>query len=245
MRRRPVIWILLMILSLGSVIPACAETGLEHFKVRGGNTESNMIAITMDDVNEPEYVWKTVELCRQYGIAVTFFPNGCNIHEEDADNWRDVVESGCEIGSHGYYHNSLRKMDSPWKLLYRLGYQQETLDRVLGYHYQIRWYRPPYGKIEDPSGSERNHVATLKKFGYEHAVLWNVSETDPDKAIKKVKNGSILLYHARKKDYNCLVKLIPMLLDAGFRPVTLSEMFGYDPPEISDELYVYNEDDYR
>lgn len=37
-------------------------------------------------------------------------------------------------------------------------------------------------------------------MGVEHLVLWDVSQTDPDKAVRKVQNGSILLFHARPKD---------------------------------------------
>ena len=230
---------------LGSILPAAAETGLEHFTVRSGDPESKKIAITMDDFNQPEWGWATLELCKQYGITMTFFPNGRNIYEEDADHWRDAVDSGCEIASHGYDHSSLSKISDRWSVLWLLGKHQQQLDKVLGYHYQIRWYRPPFGNLADPDGSERTHMETLKKFGYENIVLWTVSETDPKKAFSKVKNGSILLYHARKKDYECLAELIPQLLEAGFEPVTLSEMFGYDPPETGEELYVYSKEDYR
>ena len=59
-------------------------------------------------------------------------------------------------------------------------------------------------------------------------------------AIHKVQNGSILLYHARKKDYECLEALIPMLLEDGFEPVTVSEMFGFPMPEPGGELYVFD-----
>ena len=78
----------------------------------------------------------------------------------------------------------------------RLGRFQQRLDSVLGFHYEVRWFRPP--------------------------------------------TGSILLYHARHKDYVCLETLIPLLLEAGFEPVTVSELFGFPPPETSEELYVYD-----
>lgn len=235
--------LIVLVLCLGIIFPACAETGLEGFRVRHGDPESKKIAITMDDVNEREWVWKSVELCRQYGITMTFFPNGRNILEEDADGWRDVVASGCEIGSHGYDHTSLKNVPDRALMFWLLGKTQETLDRVLGYHYQIRWYRPPYGVMEDPNGGD-SHYRTLRKFGYDHAVLWTVSQQNADEAFQRVSNGSILLYHARKTDYLGLVELIPRLLEAGYEPVTLSEMFGFDPPETSDELYVYHKEDY-
>ena len=68
---------------------------------------------------------------------------------------------------------------------------------------------------------------------------------DLQKALKKIQNGSILLFHAQKKDSLFLDKLIPELQARGFEMVTLSEMFGFDPPERSDELYVYNRADYE
>ena len=74
---------------------------------------------------------------------------------------------------------------------------------------------------------------------------WNVSQTKAQDAFKRVKNGSILLFHAREKDYKCLQELIPMLLEAGYEPVTVSELLGFDPPEISDELYVYDLANYQ
>ena len=244
MKRRFSAVVLMLILILGIILPGRAEYGLETFRVRFGDPKSKKIAITMDDVNDREWVWKSVELCREYGITMTFFPNGRNILEEDADNWRDVVASGCEIGSHGYDHGSLKNIDDRFRVLWLLGKTQEQLDKVLGYHYQIRWYRPPYGVLDDPNGSD-SHYKTLKKFGYDHAILWSVSQTNPEEAYIRVKNGSILLFHARKTDYDCLVVLIPRLLEAGFEPVTVSELLGVDPPEISDELYVYRKEDYK
>ncbi len=66
-----------MIFTLGA---AAAETGLERFPVRFGNRESNKIAITMDDINEPEWAWKTVELCLHHGITMSFLPIVTNLH---------------------------------------------------------------------------------------------------------------------------------------------------------------------
>ena len=39
--------------------------------------------------------------------------------------------------------------------------------------------------------------------------------------------------------------LQPILLEQGYEFVTLSEMFGFDPPETSDELYVYDRANYE
>ncbi len=216
-----------------------AEDLLGTFTVNHGSRESKKIAITMDDVYETEWVWKAVELCRQYGITMTFFPIGINLKEEDRDHWQAVLDAGCEIGSHSMNHLNFRDIGE-YVAIERLGKFQERLDKVLGYHYEVRWFRPPTGSITDKNGSTTAMVRAIRTYGYEHILRWDVSQTDPAKAIEKVQNGSILLYHARHKDYVCLEALIPMLLEAGFEPVTVSGLFGYPPPETGGELYVYD-----
>ena len=216
-----------------------AEDLLGTFTVNHGSRESKKIAITMDDVYETEWVWKAAELCKQYGITMTFFPIGINLQEEDRDRWQAVLDAGCEIGSHSMNHLNFRDIGE-YVAIERLGKFQERLDRVLGYHYEVRWFRPPTGNITDKNGSSAAMVRAIRTYGYEHILRWDVSQTDPAKAIEKVQNGSILLYHARHKDYVCLEALIPMLLEAGFEPVTVSELFGYPAPEAGGEPYVYD-----
>lgn len=229
-----------------------ADTGLEFFRVRNGDRESRRIAITMDDAFEREWVWKTVELCKKYGITMTFFPIGVNLLEEEREGWQALLDAGCEIGCHTSWHEDLGGQ-SRQETVYSLLFFQETLDRVLGKHYELRWIRPPYGNLADAEGSEGAAVGNLRKVGYGHAILWDVSwvihpdtgKPDPEGAFRRTKNGSILLFHAREADYTVLETLIPMLLEAGFEPVTVSEMFGYDLPEAGGEPFVYDPKTYR
>ncbi len=227
--KKSLLWALLLCL-LAAAGSAAAETGLEQFAVRHGNEESPRIAITMDDVWETEWVWRSAELCEKYGIHMTFFPCGVNLAEEDRDSWRRVIELGNEIGCHSYFHESFRD-DTVANLQARLTRFQKKLDAVLGFHYATRWFRPPFGNITDQDGTNRSAYAAAKKAGYDHVLLWNVSNTDPTQALHVARNGCIMLFHARKADYECLEILIPQLLEAGFEPVTVSALFGLELPE--------------
>lgn len=220
------------------------ETGLERFVVYHGSRSSPRIAITMDDMFEREWAWKTAELCKQYNIRITYFPIGANLKEEDADEWRRLVADGFEIGSHSQWHEGFHDISAA-VALGRLGHFQEQLDRVLGYHYPVRWFRPPFGNIADKNGSNEAMRRVLLRFGYEHALLWDVSQTEAKNALLRVKNGSILLFHARRKDYECLETLIPQLLEAGFEPVTVSQLFGYPDPETGGEIFEYDYKNYK
>ena len=238
--------IVLLFIMAVSPMGFAEESGsiLNDFYVRHGDRNSPKIAITIDDGYEPEYFWKCADLCRQYHVGMTFFPIGLVLKESDRGNWQAVLDAGCEIGSHSNAHNHL-DIGGPANTLLRLGRFQEKLDQVLGYHYEVRWMRPPFGTIAKDKNNTSIAQNAIRRFGYEHVVLWDVSQTDPEKALNEVQNGSILLFHTRKKDYRCIETILPKLLEAGYQIVTLSEMFDFEPPEISESLYIYDKKKYQ
>ena len=226
------------------------ETGLETFAVKHGSRESKKVAITVDDCYKTatEWIAADVELCKQYGIHMTFFPivkTGC-LEEKYRNLWQSVLDAGCEIGCHGYQHLRLGSFDY-WTLVKRLGRWQEELDKTLGYHYQTRWLRPPYGSIDGGKKlNDKQVTSALKRYGFDHYVHWEVSETkNMEKALEDIQPGSILLFHSKKKDTRFLEQLIPVLQEQGYEMVTISELFGFDPPETSEELYVYDRKNYE
>ena len=237
---------------LTAACAAAEENGdpLGEFILHHGDRNVSKIAITVDDCykSATEWIRRDVELCNEYGVRMTFFPlvyTGC-LEEKYRDLWQSVVDSGCEIGTHTYSHLKMGNRDY-WGIIGALGHGQEALDKTLGYHYQIRWLRPPYGSVaKGKKLTEGKVIGAIKKFGFDHIVHWDVSETkDMAKALSSIKNGSILLFHAKKKDTHFLEKLIPELQERGFEMVTVSELFGFDPPETGGEMYVYNKADYQ
>ena len=245
--------LLLCLCLLPAAFGAAAEENgdpLAEFVLHHGDRSVNKIAITVDDCykSATEWIERDAELCREYGVAMTFFPlvyTGC-LEEKYRDLWQGVLDSGCEIGTHTTRHTKLGNRDY-WTIIASLGGAQEALDKTLGYHYQIRWLRPPYGVAAKGNRSTRQQViGALKRYGYDHIVHWDVSETkNMEKALKNIQNGSILLFHSKEKDTRFLEKLIPELKARGFEMVTVSELFGFDPPETGEELYVYNKEDYQ
>ena len=245
--------LLLCLCALLAAACAAAEGNgdpLDDFILHHGDRNVSRIAITVDDCykSATEWIRRDVELCNEYGVRMTFFPlvyTGC-LEEKYRDLWQSVVDSGCEIGTHTYSHLKMGNRDY-WGIIGALGHGQEALDKTLGYHYQIRWLRPPYGSVaKGKKLSEAKVIGAIKKFGFDHIVHWDVSETkDLAKALGNIRNGSILLFHAKKKDTHFLEKLIPELKERGFEMVTVSELFGFDPPETGGEMYVYNKADYQ
>ena len=236
---------MLLVLSfLGSMPPVRGEENELRFPVRNGSRYEKKIALTVDDFFDLSWGWNIRDMWHDLGVTGTFFPCGNRIFPEDRENWQKTVDYGIEIGSHNWGHYKMGSSDA-WGIILSLGQVQQALDAALGYHYQIHCFRPPFGSITDEKGEGTVFCRAVKKFGYSHVILWDVSQTDPESALRKTRNGSILLFHARKKDFDCMQAMIPQLLEQGFEMVTVSELLGFGPNEISDEPYVYRKEDYE
>ena len=220
--------LLLTVILLGTAFPGITEDEpdpLSFFGIRNGRRDEKKIALTVDDCFSLDWTWKIRDMFHDYGIAGTFFPIGTQIRTEDREQWQKILDYGNEIGSHNMGHYAMGSASAA-SILSSLGRFQQALDAALGYHYQINSFRPPFGNISDENDSTRNFRISVQRFGYEHVVLWDVSQTDPELAFRKLKNGSILLYHARKKDYDCMNVLIPRLLKEGYEFITVSELLS-------------------
>lgn len=214
------------------------------FIIRYGSREENKIALSMDDCYDMDCVRETIEICREYGIVMTFYPLGLVLHEEDRDIWQSAIDAGCEIGTHTMNHGAIGGYETK-VLLSAILRPQERLDQVLGYHYPIRTLRPPYGSIEDASDRIMHARRILELAGFHHVVNWDVSQTDPSKALPRVRNGSILLFHARPTDVSCIRTLIPQLQAKGFEFATIAELIGLGRDvATSTDLFTFNMDDY-
>ena len=211
----------------------------QPFGIRNGSRDVKRVAITVDDCYERDKVEAIFELIQANGGRCTFFPLGDQLKVADRALWRRIAASDFEIGSHTNHHTKMTVMSRSGILihLYRV---QELLDEVLGYHYGIVSLRPPFGDVRDSDGRfNRTVMSVCQNYGYQHVVLWDVSQTDAQKAMKAVKNGSILLFHARTHDYRCLETLVPWLVEQGYELVTVRELLEFDYIETGSELYVH------
>ena len=196
------------------------------FTYRHGSLDEPRIAITVDDCFSITQLVKILDLCDQYQIKITVFPMGKKLKAEDRAVWQRVIDSGHELGSHTTNHRNLTNLTG-YQIRAEMNGMQQRLNAALGYEYPLTLMRPPYGQVGEAGGS--SHAGReLYKLGYHALILWNVSNVNPKVALKQTKNGSILLFHTNAKDYNCLVTLIPALIEKGFELVTVSELLHLD-----------------
>lgn len=221
--------------NLFSLQPAVAFASTKIPTVRCGDRKQNKIAITIDDCYDVDHVLAAIELCEKHEIPITFFPIGNALKFADGELWQRAIDAGCEIGNHSWGHKDLTEL-SDRQIRFQMLRGQQKLDEMLGYHYPMQVMRPPYGS------TSKRVAAAVASVGYRSVVKWDVSQTDASKAFRDAQNGSILLYHARAKDIQCLKKLIPRLLEQEYECVTVSELLGFDAVVPSEGIYVYDQE---
>lgn len=231
--RRPY---LLTIITICVMLCICSNAQAEERckTVFNGDRSEPQIAITVDDCYNADHVRTMVDLCKKYDIPITFFVVGSALKIEDQPLWQEAIDAGCEIGNHTWNHPNLAELNSS-NIQFQLDRTEEKLDEVLGYSYPMQVMRPPYGTLStNPDRISDSWVRdAIGAAGYPYAVRWDVDETDADRALRKTKNGSILIYHANRKDVRCLEKLIPKLIKKGFECVTVSEILSSEGANTS------------
>ena len=193
-----------------------------HKSASGGKK----IALTFDDGPHPRYTPKILSMLEEYGITATFFVVGVNaLNYPEA--MRKLVESGCEIGNHTYYHKNLSTLTKE-EIAEEIGRCEDVL--LEKYSVKTTLLRPPEGMYSETVLSES------RAENYD-IILWNIDTRDwahtPSAEIArnvlgKVRGGDIILMHdyvsGENQTLGALRLIIPELLERGFEFVTVSEL---------------------
>ena len=190
--------------------------------------ENMKIALTLDEGPHPEYTPEILDVLKKFDIPATFFVVGENasLHPELVEACR---KSGHEIANHTYSHQNL-KADTYENICEQI----KLTERAVYENIEVRTklLRPPCGLIDE------NVVKAAKTLDYS-VVLWTVDTRDwahtkpsdiAQNVIGNTKSGDIILMHdyiAKNSPSAQAIELfVPVLLEKGFRFVTVSELLG-------------------
>ena len=183
-----------------------------------------MIALTFDD-GPGEYTETLLDTVEKYNIHVTFFMLGQNMEGRESTIQR-MVKLGCEIGNHTWDHpeQTLPNMDLD-SVMQEFQKTDDALVKACGQASTV--CRAPYGAITDEQMS-----AVGKPFFMwsTDSLDWKLMDADAD--YNQIMNdsslgdGSIILMHdIHEPSVKCATeKLIPALIDQGYKLVTVSEL---------------------
>lgn len=193
-----------------------------------------MLALTFDD-GIGSYTMELLEALEEYDVRATFFMQGSNIQESEAEVLQKMVELGCEIGNHSTNHPDLATLSAA-----EIEEEMETTDALIYKYAGVlpTVMRPPYGSTDDEAEAVINYPI----------INWNVDTEDwktdnssdvLDEILSEASDGDIILMHDVKSwSVEAAIEAIPILLEEGYQLVTVSEMAEAKGIDLEDgEVY--------
>jgi peptidoglycan/xylan/chitin deacetylase (PgdA/CDA1 family) len=185
-----------------------------------GPRNARGVALTFDDGPDPDSTPAILDLLDGAGAKATFFVIGrkADAHPEVV---RQIVERGHAVGVHGYAHNRLFTLRSPWRVRKDL---EKVVARVEAITGERPWlFRPPIGHIS-PSIAQVIRKMELQAIGWSARGIdgWpgTTSEDVARRIIRRLKDGAIILLHdaAERGDFvPASVGALPAILAAAER----------------------------
>jgi peptidoglycan/xylan/chitin deacetylase (PgdA/CDA1 family) len=186
------------------------------------------VALTFDDGPDPRGTPAILECLVRYGVPAAFFMVGTRAAAH-RDLVRRVLESGCEVGNHGYAHRHHWTL-SPWGTAREIGAGADAVADAGGARPAA--FRPPWGIMNAAT------VASAEALG-QRVVLWSVRSegliwrpTAPEMAAhiaRETRGGDIFNLHngggfpdTPQRVLAALPEVISRLRDAGLLFVPLS-----------------------
>ena len=178
------------------------------------------IAFTFDD-GPGEYTDELLDCLEQNNAHATFFMLGQNVGSWESEVQR-MVDIGCEIGSHSWDHPNLFDLDMD-TVAKQFSDTDAALEKACGQKASVA--RAPYGNWND------DIVSTVGKPFFTWSLdSMDWSYLDVNKDYDAVMNGDltdgsiILMHDIHEPSVQAAIKMIPELVQKGYKLMTVSEL---------------------
>ena len=203
--------------------------------IQDPNAHLKRVALTYDD-GPAETTRVILDTLEQYNAKATFFVVGTQAEYYD-DELRREVELGMEVGSHTYDHDTLYGADAEF-----IRNTMEKNDRTIQ---EIAGITP---EIMRPTGG--GYDATVRENVGKPMLIWDVDTLDwytkdPENTynviMDEIQDGSVILMHdIWKATGEATQKIVPALIEQGYKLVTVSELARANGFELEDGVPYYS-----
>ncbi len=167
------------------------------------DTEDKQLFLTFDDGPHPEITPWVLGQLKEFGAKATFFCVGDNVRKYP-EVYQQILKENHAVGNHTFHHLN--------------GWKTETSDYLkdvsLAENYiQSNLFRPPYGRIKRSQAKQlaaKYRIIMWDRLSMDYLAQLNTEESLAQ--MKKVKKGSIVVFHDSEKAFQNLKVLLPQLL---------------------------------
>lgn len=196
--------------------------------------EEKLAALTFDDGPSAETTGQVLDVLEEFHEVGTFFLIGQNINERTESAVRRAVKMGCEIENHSWSHPVMPELNTA-QIKEEIFRTTEQIVRITGR--EPVFFRPPYIAVSEEM-YEQIPLTFIAGVGCED---WNDQVSAGERAERicsGVTDGAVILLHdmeGNRQTVEALRLMIPRLKQAGYRFVTLEQLFREKGVSLSEE----------
>lgn len=189
-----------------------------------------LIALTFDD-GPSQHTDRILDLLEEHGGAATFFVLGYRV-EGRSNTVRRAAQLGSEVAGHSWNHPDFSRLTEE-EITWQINAASEAIASIVDQAPRI--YRPPYGRTNEAVRkiSEQLGYAiinwTLDPRDWEHRDADYIY----DHIMSRVQSGDIILLHdIYASTLEAAERVIPRLIEEGYRLVTVTQLLEHLHSEV-------------
>lgn len=189
--------------------------------IYNGNRARNNVSLMFNVYENTSVVNDIITLLDDKGVKATFFVGGCWA-DDNAQTLNRIVESGHELGNHGYFHKDHKKLN------YDGNHQEisltgEMVSALCGV--KLNLFAPPSGSFSSTTLKASYDLGYKVIMWSKDTIDWRDKDTAKiyNRATKDLVGGDLVLMHPKKHTLQVLPSIIDYYLSVGFDVVTVSQ----------------------
>lgn len=195
--------------------------GQSYGAIYNGNRQFSNVSLMINVYENAEVVKQMVSVLNENEVTATFFVGGCWA-DDNLETLKLIVNSGHELGNHGYFHKDHKNLNESQN-------RREILDNnnviraLTGVNMTL--FAPPSGSYS------KTTLKVAYNLGYK-TIMWSKDtidwrDSDKDLILKRatsnLENGDLILMHPKQHTLDVLPQIISKIKEQGFSIVSVSK----------------------
>ena len=195
-----------------------------------GDRSKAQVALMINVYENADVVNAMLDMLVERGAKATFFVGGCWA-DDNAETVRRIVETGMEIGNHGYFHKDHKKLSAEANER-EISTNHALVKSLTGVEMDL--FAPPSGSFSETT------LQIAEKLGYK-SIMWSKDtidwrDEDEDlifrRATEGLENGDMILMHPKKHTLAVLGRILDHYKEKNVETVTVSQIIAADGKNI-------------
>ncbi len=203
------------------IVPISIYENEGYNAIYKGNTNYKRVSLMFNVYENTQNVNKILDILANKNVKATFFVGGCWA-DDNEETLKRIIDSGCEIGNHGYFHkdHALLNYEKNKEEIYNT---QIIVEALCGSKTTL--FAPPSGSFS------KTTLEVAETLDYK-TIMWSKDTIDwrdkdvnliVNRATKNPENGDLILMHPKNHTVDALEQIIDFYLHSGFEIVCVGE----------------------